>query len=98
MSDEFDIIHLDQEDSQDIIDWAVGAAAMVTLMSNIPPLSGEETIEDRLEGYVEAFQLMNINMPDILIAPAAAMAADAIDSSIAEEKQVEQFRAELEEL
>ena len=98
MSDEFDIIHLDQEDCQSIIDWAVSAAAMVILMDNAP--RGENQLEEleRLEGYDQAISIMWDNMPEVLVNPAAVIAQESVDEAVEEEEQVEQFREQLKEL
>lgn len=98
MSDEFDIIHLDQEDCQAIIDWAVSAAAMVILMDNAP--RGENAAEEleRLEGYDQAHTIMWDNMPEVLVNPAAIIAQESVDEAVEEEEQVEQFREQLKDL
>lgn len=98
MSDEFDIIHLDHDDTQSIIDWAVSAAAMVILMDNAP--NGENKAEEleRLQGYDQAVSIMWDNMPDILVNPAAIIAQESVDEAVEEEEQVEQFREELKDL
>lgn len=98
MSDEFDIVHIDHESSQEIIDWAVSAAAMVILMDNAPAHSNTDEAMERLEGYIQAIQIMLENMPDVLVGPAAAIAQDSVDSAIEDEQTVEQFRQELDEL
>lgn len=96
--DDFDIVHLDQEDCQSIIDWAVSAAAMVILMDNAP--RGEDVAEEleRLEGYDQAISIMWDNMPEVLAGPAAVIAQESVDEAVEEEEQVEQFREQLKEL
>lgn len=98
MSDEFDIIHLDQEDCQEIIDWAVSAAAMVILMDNAPEHTNVAEAVERLEGYIQAVEVMWDNMPDVLAGPAAIIAQESVDEAVAEEEEVEQFREELKDL
>lgn len=98
MSDEFDIIHLDGDETQEIINWAVSAAAMVILMDNAP--RGESSTDElqRLEGYDQAIDIMWDNMPDVLVTPAAVVAQESVDEAVEEEEQVEAFREELKDL
>lgn len=98
MADEFDIIHLDQDDTQAIIDWAVSAAAMVILMDNAPRGENKDEELERLEGYTQAISIMWDNMPEILVNPAAIIAQESVDEAVEEEEQVEQFREQLKEL
>lgn len=98
MSDEFDIIHLNQEDCQNIIDWAVSAAAMVILMDNAPDHANKDEGIERLEGYIEAIGIMWDEMPRILAGPAAVIAQESVNEANEEEDAVEQFREELKEL
>lgn len=98
MSDEFDIIHLGQEDTQAIIDWAVSAAAMVILMDNAPRGDDDEGELERLAGYSQAIAIMWDNMPQILVNPAAIIAQESVDEAVEEEEAVEQFREQLKEL
>lgn len=98
MSDEFDIIHLDQEDCQNIIDWAVSAAAMVILMDNAPEHQNKDEGIERLEGYIQAIGIMWDNMPDVLVHPASVIAQESVEEAVEEEEAVEQFREELKDL
>ena len=96
--DEFDIFHLGQEDVQEIIDWAAGAAAMVLLMENAPEHTHTEEAIDRLDGYIQAVSIMVENMPQCLVGPATSIADTAVEAAVFEEEQVEQFREQLKEL
>ena len=98
MSDEFDIIHLDGDETQEIINWAVSAAAMVVLMDNAPRGESKEDELERLEGYDQAIDIMWDNMPDVLVTPAAVVAQESVDEAVEEEEQVEAFREELKDL
>ena len=98
MSDEFDVIHLGEEEVQDIIDWAVSAAAMVILMKNAPEHQSVEEGMERLAGYIQAHGLMWENLPEIMVHPATVVAQESYDDAVAEEEQVEQFRDELRDL
>lgn len=98
MSDEFDIIHLDGDETQEIINWAASAAAMVILMDNAPRGGSKEDELERLAGYDQAIDIMWDNMPDVLVTPAAVIAQESVDEAVEEEEQVEQFREELKDL
>lgn len=98
MSDEFDVIHLDGDDTQSIINWAVSAAAMIILMDNAPKGDNEAEELERLEGYEQAIGIMWDNMPDVLVGPAALMAQESVEEAVEEEEQVEQFREQLKDL
>lgn len=98
MADEFDIIHLDQEDAQEIINWAVAAAGIVILMDNAPIHETPEEAVEKLQGYIEAVEIMWDKMPDVLAGPAAAIAEEALEEATAEEEAVEEFRKEIENL
>ena len=98
MSDEYDIIHLGHEEVQEIVNWAVSAAALVTLMDNAPVHTNEKEAMERLDGYIQAIRLIMDNMPDVLIRPAEIVAMEAIDEAEKEQAIVEDFLEELEEL
>lgn len=98
MSDEYDIIHLGQEDVQEIVNWAVSAAALVTLMDNAPEHTNNEEAYERLEGYIQAIRLIMDNMPDVLIRPAEIVAMEAIDGAVEEQAIVDDFMEELKDL
>ena len=98
MSDEFDIIHLDQDDTQEIIDWAVSAAAMVILMDNAPEHETKDEGIERLNGYIQAVGIMWDNMPDVLVGPASVIAQESVEEAVEEEQTVDQFREELKDL
>lgn len=98
MADDFSIIHLDDEQTQEIIDWAVSTAAMIHLMDNAPEHGNIEEAVERLEGYIEAVEIMIDNMPDVLVGPAVEVAHEAVDNALYEDEQVEAFREELKDL
>lgn len=98
MSDEYDIIHLGQDDVQQIVDWAVSAAALVTLMDSAPEHSNDEEALERLEGYIQAIHLILDNMPDVLIRPAEIVAMEAINEAEEEQAIVDDFMEELKDL
>lgn len=98
MTDEFDIIHLEDGDAEAIIDWAVSVAAMVILMDNAPRGETKNEELERLAGYTHAVSIMWDNMPEILVGPASVIAQESVNEAVEEEETVEQFREELKEL
>lgn len=97
MSDEFDIVHAGHDDIQDIVDWAVAAAALVVILENAPVHTNFVEAMERLENYVYVINSMWLNMPKALINPAIITAADAVEETLEDERQIEEFREELEE-
>lgn len=98
MPDEFDTVHLDHDDSQSIIDWAVSAAAVVMLMSEHPPGENDEEELDRLRQYQDAITMMVDEMPEVLISPAALVAEESLQEAFEEESAVEQFREQMKDI
>lgn len=98
MADDFDVIHLDQEDVQEIIDWAVSAGAMVTLMHATPDPENAEETKERLEGFYQAVEIMFHNLPHVMEHPTQRVAEETLETARAEEEAVEQFRDELKDL
>jgi hypothetical protein len=101
MSDEFDIVHLNQEQVQEIVDWAVATAAMTTLMNADAEGLEEENDEGKfetLEGYVQAITIIQDNMPTCLRGPAEIVAGEALEEAAADQEIVDEFLEELEGL
>lgn len=98
MSDEFDIIHLNQDETQEIIDWAVSAAAMVVLMDSAPVHDNVADNLEKLEGYIQAVNILLNNLPDVLRHPAAVIANESIEEALEEEAIVDEFKEELKDL
>lgn len=103
MSDEeefsdFDISHINHEDAQEIIDWAVATSGLVIFMDNMPiHMNGEAALE-KLEAMINGVRLMTDNMPAILQAVGLEIAQQSVEDATQEEEAVEAFRAELDEL
>lgn len=97
MSEEEDPIRLDEEEVQDIIEWALSAGAMITLMHSAPLAQNVEEIAEKLNGYIEAVQIMYENIPDILVTPTHDLAVKTIESVEREDALVEQFRKEIDD-
>lgn len=98
MADDFNIIHLGQDDVQKIIDWAVSAGAMVTLMHATPDPEDEKETKERLDGFYQAVEIMFHNMPEVMEEPAHMVAEETLENARAEEAAVEELRNELKDL
>lgn len=91
-------ITLEPEEVQAIINWAVSAGAMITILQNAPIHSNTEEALERLEGYVEAIDIIYANMPDCIIEPVHEVASESIDEAERNEEIVNEFRKQIDEL
>lgn len=98
MDEHDEVRELEPDDVQEIIDWAVSASAMVVLMHHAPEHSNEEEAKERLDGYIQAIQIMIDNMPDALVEPAHVVAGAAVEDAEKEQELVDQFLEEMKEL
>ena len=103
MSDDFDVVRLDEDEVHEVLHWAVGTGALIVLLDGTYEEDGEdsfteEELRDRIKSYRKAVALMWDAMPEVLVAPATAIAEESAADAEEEEAQVEQFRKELDEL
>lgn len=98
MSDEFDIEHFNHEQAQAVIDWAMSAGAMVMLMHNSPKHDNKSEAVERLDGFLNAIQIMMDNMPEVMETPCTLIATESLSFADREERAVEELRAELDGL
>lgn len=98
MADEFDIVHGTPEEIQEIIDWAVRAAALVILMETSPEANNVDESLDKLEGFKDAVKIMVDSQPELLISVASDVAQDSLERIQEEDEAVEEFREQLKEL
>lgn len=96
--DDFNTIHLNEEQTQAIIDWAVQTAAVVILMGQSPDHKDNAEMAERLDGFIESVEIMWTNMPAVLAVPAITIAREAISDSVIEEETVAQFLQQIEDL
>jgi hypothetical protein len=95
-SDDFEEYKLDEDEIAEIIEWAVGTSAMVTLMWASPDHTDEESAIQRLDGFLEAIDIMVDNMPEVLHDPAMLRANHAIEVAEETEEQVMDFMEQVE--
>lgn len=101
MSDEFDIVHLNDEQVQDIINWSVQVGAIMVLLGNLPPITDESLVNDvveTLQAHQEGISSILVNMPDVLRGPAVVTAREYHEIVVKEEEQVAEFIEELKDL
>lgn len=98
MDDEDGKVTLEPEEVQQIINWAVGTSALVTLMQHAEEHHTVEQAMERLEGYIDAIDTIYVNIPECLMDTAHEMAAETIEESDRQEYILEQFRKEIEDL
>lgn len=96
MSDDFDVYHANHEEAQEIIDWALSAAGMITLMATEHPSTTIEQAMAKLDRFEGAIRIMVSNMPPVLSHAGNVIAGDAIEAAEQEEKEVEELRKELD--
>lgn len=96
MPDGFDSVNANYEQGQEIIDWAVSAAANMLIMNNVPNMvnSGEEALDSILEGLGIAIA----NMPGLLMQQAVILANESLTNAYLEEQAVEELREDIEDL
>lgn len=100
MTDEYDVVYLDNDDVNEVVQWATGTAALlVSLELDLDEI--KEAFPDdpwnAVEAFVGTLQMMQDAMPDILNGPAIAIANNAIEEVAEEEAAVETFVKEIEE-
>lgn len=86
------------EDVYRIIDWAIGTAAMVLALGDMPRERTTEESLKRLNSFEIAAGYMWQNLPDVLVEPARQMAEACLTSALDEEEQVQKFLDELKDL
>lgn len=91
-----DVIHLSDEETQAIIDWAGSVAAMFIIMDNAPRGESDPGELGRLEKCEYAIEIMRDNMPEVLVSPAAIIAQKSMDEAV--EEEVERFREQLKDM
>lgn len=97
MDNEFEIFHANHEQSQEIIDWAIAAAAAIWMMHEM--LEDDDiNHSERVDEAVESAKMILDNVPDFMVAPVKAAAFQAIAEQVAEEQAVAQLRDELKDL
>lgn len=97
--EEFDsVVHLNEEQVREIIEWAVSASAMVILMEAEPHHQTVDEAIERLEGHIQANTIMFENMPEVLVDPAAALAESTLANAEEEEAAVAELLDEIKDL
>lgn len=101
MSDEvdpFDIDYLNEEETQEVVNWALPSAAMIVFMDSQPDADNLEDALEQIQGWRQAVDIMMRNLPVCLMDPAINLAQESYDEAVYEEEIVEGFLQQIEEL
>lgn len=99
MTDEYDVTYLSEDEVNEVVGWAVNTGAILTSMQLDIDEVKQELADDpwgAVEAYIDTLSLMLGAMPVVLLGPANAIAATAIEEVAQEESEVEAFREEIE--
>lgn len=96
MPDGFDSVNANYSQSQEIIDWAVSAAANMLIMNNVPNMV--DNIDEALESILEGLGIAIANMPGLLMQQAVILANESLSSAYIEEQAVAELREDMEDL
>lgn len=91
-------LHLEPEEAEEIIGWAIRASALITLMEHAPDHKTIDEAYERLEGYIEAISMLYDTIPEAISDMAHEMASDSIEETERQEAEIEKFRKEIEDL
>lgn len=97
MSDDDYSITLDEDDVQEIIDWALNASTNVVLMHNHPEPKRRGEARQKLEDFANVVNNLIEDMPDVLLDIALDIAEDRMKSVI-EKDVISRFQEELKDL
>lgn len=86
--------HLDSEQSQLVVDWAVRTGAVLYTVYNVMRDTDEITL-DHIHEYLE---LILDDAPECVTAPIISLAEASYAEAVEEEEQIQEFRKELDEL
>lgn len=98
MTDEFDIVHLNEEEVNEIIDWAVRTGAISFIMKTYPKSKTRADMKEQLESFDKALEAILEAMPITLRGPAVTIAEETRQEVIEEEQMVAEFVEELDGL
>lgn len=97
---DFELIHLDEGEVQEVIDWAVATAALIIIMHSVPtPEEADaEAVEQALQAFHDGTNQIWDNLPDVLVYPSKALAYKTVEDARREEEEVKRFREQLDGL
>lgn len=99
MTDDYDVTYLNEGEVNEVVAWAVNTGAiLVSMQLNLDEVK-EQFADDpweAVEAYIATMALMHETLPVVVIGPAHAIAANAIEEVAQEESEVESFREEIE--
>jgi len=92
MADEDKEIELDGDEIEQIISWAIGTGALITLLHSSDEPENDEECRDFVDRDIEAIEMMYHNMPDCLVEHAHEIAGEIVDT----EEEIDTFREQLD--
>ncbi len=90
--DNEDSHELNMDEVQEVLNWALSACAMITLMHASPEHKNPFEAIERLDGFLEAVEIMYHNIPDCMEEPAFKIAEDCIADADAADNAVAELR------
>lgn len=90
--DKFQVSH---DEAEEILDWAISAAAILHLMITAPR---SVDLEERLEANEEGIQNMLEQMPPVMVEPVLEWAQECYDNAVQNEEEVQQFVSLLDDV
>lgn len=89
---------LEPEEAQDVVNWAVDTAAVLTLLVHTEEAESLEDKAEKLETFMEACAALYDKIPDPISDTAHDIAVAAVEGHQEEESIVEEFRRQIEAL
>lgn len=90
--------HLDPGEVEEVVMWAIHAASTITLMHHHPEHDNDKEALERLEGYIQALEMMYNDLPTCIIEVSHDVASSIIEEAEANEAIVEEFVEQIKDL
>lgn len=94
---DFEVVHANQDEVEDIIAWAISTGAANWLMIDLIN-EHYDTVQDMRDDVKGAIEMILSNVPPILVDAIKKLTFDAIEETQEEERAVAEFIEELKEL
>lgn len=96
--DDFEVVHLDEEEVQRVLDWSILAGTVAIMMTATAPPDDEAELKSALDNILGASKILCEQMPESIMGIAHATAQRNLDEAEREIEEVEKFREELDGL
>jgi thioredoxin reductase len=98
VSEENEEVVLSNEEVQEVIEWAVAAGALITLLHSAPNVTNEEEMQERLDACDQAIEIIYHNMPETLEPSTHEIAEGWLEEVEEDERIVNTFKSQLEDV